>query len=561
MHLLLAVYAMRLRAVRNTLQRGGVRMLAGWLLVLGAVAVVEVVIFTLAPRSLQLAGTALSGGSSHALAFQALFTALISFFNLSFAMLFLASFPLTLGTYTYRSDLALLLPAPIPPRVVFAEKLLTGILRQYVLVIPLMGPYLFGLGYGLHLSVGFFLLSVLILLLMPVGPTCLGGILTFLFLTLFPPARAKTLVTVGGATIGSLFYLSQEILWSGRARVSIDGASGVLRGIQQQWLAQLPPSWPASGLVLAAHRQILVALGYGLGFGAVGLSCLALAVLTAIRTFSSGWANYQEATKLTPPVLIGETTPAIRLLRRPFWHLSPLVPKEWLLFARDPQQWAALIMPLGVSVYFSYMLIFRYGSANLPAGLRFMLAIAGVNFLVSSLVAPLSLTIVNREQRTFILLRTWPVSTAVILRDKFLAVYLPLTLLFELLMAIIAVGDRLSLGLAVLGALGTALTCAMLIAWSMALSLLFPRLDWTNITQMTTWQAWLLSFIGGSTLGILVAALLAAGPVAATTAHPLAVYAPYLTVAGCSSCALIAAAIGVWLFGWGPHKLARIEIR
>jgi hypothetical protein len=491
-------------------------------------------------------------------AFQALFTALISFFNLSFAMLFLASFPLTLGTYTYKSDLALLLPAPMPPGIVFAEKLLTGILRQYVLVIPLMGPYLFGLGAGLHLPAGFFLISLLILLLMPVGPTCLGGILTFLFLTFFPPARAKTLVTVGGALVGSLFYLSQEILWSSRARFSLGGASGVL---QHQWPAQLPPSWPASALVLAARHQFLGSLGYGLGFAAVGLGCFVPAVFTAIRTFSSGWANYQEASRLAPPILIGETTPAIHMLRRPLFRLSPLLPKEWLLFVRDPQQWAALIMPLGVSVYFSYVLIFKYGSANLPAGMRFMLAIAGVNFLVSSLVAPLSLTIVNREQRTFILLRTWPVSTAVILRDKFLAVYLPLTLLFEILMVVITLGDRLPPDLAVLGALSTALSCGMLIAWSMALSLLFPRLDWTNITQMTTWQAWLLSFVGGSGLGILVAALLAAGPVAATAAPPLAVFAPSITVAGCAGAALIAAGIGIWLFAWGPHRLAQMEIR
>ena len=297
-----------------------------------------------------------------------LFSSLISFFNVSFAMLFLASFPLTLGTYTYKSDLSILLPTPVQPRMVFAEKLLTGILRQYMIVVPLMGPYLLGLGVGLHLPAGFFITSLLIMLLMPVVPTCLGGILTFVFLTLFPPARAKTLVTVGGAIVGSAFYLSQEIIWSNHTKLNLTGASDFMRSMQHQWLAQLPPSWPASGLTLAAHHQFVVSLGYGLAFGAIGLACFAAGTSTAIRTFSGGWANYQEAARLAPPLMIGATTPAIRLIRRPLFRVSPLLPKEWLIFARDPQQWAALIMPLGVSVYFSYVLIFKYGSEQSPRG-------------------------------------------------------------------------------------------------------------------------------------------------------------------------------------------------
>ncbi|HWE63814.1 MAG TPA: hypothetical protein VHB98_19045 [Chloroflexota bacterium] len=561
MQTLLIIYAMRLRAVRNNFLRGSVRHSFGWLAVALAVALVDITVFKLAPRTLALVGGAATARPGGAVDMEQLFASLISFFNVSFAMLFLSSFPLTLGTYTYKSDLAILLPTPVQPWIVFSEKLLTGILRQYVIVVPLMGPYLLGLGVGLHLPAGFFIFSILTIVLMPIVPTCLGGIFTFVFLTLFPPARAKTLVTVGGAIFGSAFYLSQEIIWSNRTKVNLGGASGLVHGLQQQWLAQLPPSWPASGLTLAAHHQFLVSLGYGLAFGAAGMACFAAGISTAMRTFSSGWANYQEATRLAPPLMVGDATPAIHLLRQPLFRSSSLLPKEWLVFARDPQQWAALIMPLGVSVYFSYVLIFRYGSTQLAAGLRFMLAVAGVNFLISSMVAPLSLTIINREQRTFILLRTWPVSARAILRDKFLAVFLPMLLAFEGLVAVITVGDHLSWDLALLAAIGAALTCGTLIGWSMCLSLLFPRLDWTNITQMTTWQAWLLSFIGGSTLGVIDALFLAIGPLAATSPRPLNTYAPLLTGAGCTLIVLLAGVMAALLFVWGPRRLSRIEIR
>jgi hypothetical protein len=293
----------------------------------------------------------------------------------------------------------------------------------------------------------------------------------------------------------------------------------------------------------------------------VGLACFAAGISTAIRTFSSGWANYQESTRLAPPLLLGDATPAMHLLRRPPCGRSPLLPKEWLVFARDPQQWAALIMPLGVSVYFSYVLIFRYGTSGLAPGLRFLLAVAGLNFLLSSMTAPLSLTIVNREQRTFILLRTWPLSARAILRDKFLAVFIPMLFLFEGLVALIAIGDHLTWDLTLLAAAGAAITCGTLIGWSMSLSLLFPRLDWTNITQMTTWQAWLLSFIGGSALGVIDAIFLAIGPLAATSPRPLSSFAPALTVTGCTLVLLLAAGMAALLFIWGPRRLSRIEIR
>src|SRR5665213_338350 len=137
MRTLLLIYAMRLRAVRNAMFRRGWRHGLGWMVVFLAVAVVDVTVFRVAPQTLQLAGAAQAG--THGVDMAQLFSTLISFFNISFAMLLLASFPLTIGTYTYKSDLSILLPTPLNSSVVFSEKLLTGMIRQYILVFPLMG--------------------------------------------------------------------------------------------------------------------------------------------------------------------------------------------------------------------------------------------------------------------------------------------------------------------------------------------------------------------------------------------------------------------------------------
>src|SRR5205085_6775990 len=83
------------------------------------------------------------------------------------------------------------------------------------------------------------------------------------------------------------------------------------------------------------------------------------AVAAAKRAFSPGWADFQEAARVRPPRAGGEGWLLLRALDRLPLGSRGLLAKEWLTFARDPQQWAALIMPLGVSAYFSYMLIFR----------------------------------------------------------------------------------------------------------------------------------------------------------------------------------------------------------
>jgi hypothetical protein len=95
----------------------------------------------------------------------------------------------------------------------------------------------------------------------------------------------------------------------------------------------------------------------------------------------------------------------------------------------------------------------------------------------------------------------------------------------------------------------------------MLLSLVFPRLDWTNITQISTWQAWLLSFIGGSAIGIAEAALLAAGPLASTGYAKVATFAPVITGIGFALVLSISGGVGILLFVWGPNRLASIEIR
>ena len=149
MHTLGIIYGMRARALYNTLRQAPPRRAISWLIVVVVVALVDVGIFRVAPRSIDLAVP--SDGQTGVGA--QLAVTLTTTFNISFAMLFLASFPIALGTYTYRSDLALLLPMPVNSRIIFAEKLIGATLRQHLLVVPLLVPYLLGLGVGLHLDV------------------------------------------------------------------------------------------------------------------------------------------------------------------------------------------------------------------------------------------------------------------------------------------------------------------------------------------------------------------------------------------------------------------------
>jgi len=552
------IYAMRLRTLRNTIRNAPRGRAGGWLMVAVVVVLVDMVIFRAAPRSISLAVApqGVSGPTGQ------MAVALTSAFNISFAMLFLASFPVALGTYTYRSDLPLLLPMPVHSAIIFAEKLITATLRQHLLVLPLLVPYLLGLGIGLRLPAGYYLVSLLIVLMMPIIPTCLGALTSFLFLTVFPPAQAKAFVTVDGAVLGAVFYLSQEILWSSRGTVNLSGAGAALGAVNSGWLTVLPPSWPAEALKATLSNEYAAAAAALLALLALNGAVFLGAVAAAQRAFSSGWADYQEAARIREPRAGREGRLILRLFSRLPLGSSGILAKEWLVFARDPQQWAALIMPLGVSAYFSYMLIFRLHDNHTPAGISFLLVFSGLNFLVSSLVAPLSLTITNREGRSFYLLRCSPISALTILREKFLALFLPLTLLSEALVLYIALSEGLSPRDALLASLGIAFVTASLIAWSMVLSLLFPRLDWVNIVQMTTWQAWLLSFVGGGVIGVLEGLFISLGPLAETYVPAHMTYLVSWATGGGMAIALgVTLALLTALFLWGSRRMSSWDIR
>ena len=112
---------------------------------------------------------------------------------------------------------------------------------------------------------------------------------------------------------------------------------------------------------------------------------------------------------------------------------------------------------------------------------------------------------------------------------------------------------------ALMAGLGAALVTASLICWSLILSLLFPRLNWTNIIEMTTWQAWLLSFVGGGIVGLIEGLFIALGPLAASSPAPW--LAPYAFAVGIALSLVTTGALLLGVFVWGAKKMDAWDIR
>lgn len=456
-------------------------------------------------------------------------------------LLFLFAVPAVLATFTYRSDLRLLLLTPLSPRLILSEKFLVlyGGLTLPLLVVGT--PILIGLGSAVGMGLAYDVFAVLILLLLPVAPLGLAMLLTVLILRWVPPVWGRNVAAFMGAAVSIAYYIGFQVL----AR---NGATrpGQLRStfaqVPHAWWSSLPAAWP--GQALAA-----VGLGDSAAFGRYVVAAIVVAAVLAVAAvalssylFTTGWATYQEvgrrrraatpvaapsasvrgamsrdATALDAVVVAGASAavsaayPGAALAARrgpPRVAWWPLVGKEWRTLRRDPRQWARLLYPLVILVFSFYRSVAQPetfggggqgGAASLfSAGWLF----GTLSLLCYILAAALALPIVNREGKALYLLALAPLSARDVVLAKWTFSVLPPATLSVVVVIVAAVVLHLAVWQAVLGACAMVALCVELAGAALLISLTWPRLDWDNPARQNSTTAGL----GGALAGLLLAA-------------------------------------------------------
>lgn len=416
------------------------------------------------------------------------------------ALLVFSSFSSLLSSLFLSGDMDMLLAAPVPMRAVFVVKFFGGLVTQYLLLLALLGPILIGYGQGMGYGPLYHFCAVLALLLTPLLPAGIGALLVMAVVRVLPARRAREIVSVLGGLIGVAFYLLSQLGGQFARRVATPDSLATLLAAD---LPLLPSAWAARALVAAGEGQALPLLFYGGLFLATSVAVFAGCLVLAERLYYVGWSNMAvEGGKIRRRAADEQRREASRGPSLADHLLAPLpqesraiLVKDLRLFARDLRNLQALIFPVALAAIWTYQVFSGTGprgrGGDAPAWAAQLQELAGVGiafFICLSISSALTGAGISREGKAFWLLKIAPISPLRLLLGKLALAFLPFPLIGTLFLAVLGVVRGLPLplllqqwALLLLGGLG----CA---AFGLALGALFPRLQWENPSQQTTWQ-------------------------------------------------------------------------
>jgi ABC-2 type transport system permease protein len=384
----------------------------------------------------------------------------------------------------------------------------------------------------------YFTCAALTLLLLPLLPAGIGALLVMAVVRVLPARRAREIVSVLGGLIGISFYVISQFA---REVAPAVAGPGSLQALLASDFPLLPSAWAGRALVAAGTGDSLSVLVFGGLFVVASVGVFLGCLLLAERLYYEGWSNMStqggrgrsrrpEAEGRRPGVDI--LAPLSRLLPA---ESRAIFVKDLYLFVRDLRNLQQLIFPVALAGIWTFRLFTSPPEpqidADMPVFVRQLseLLSAGIAFFIClSISSALAGTGVSREGKAFWILKLAPISPLRILIGKFALAYLPFPAIGTPFLVLLGILRRTSPTLLLeqwLLLIIAGLGCA---AFTIGLGAAFPRLDWENPQQQSTWQTGCLSLIfypiylflvvglmvGGGVLGALAgggAATLAAG--------------------------------------------------
>ncbi|HEV7679407.1 MAG TPA: hypothetical protein VGQ42_12645 [Candidatus Dormibacteraeota bacterium] len=352
----------------------------------------------------------------------------LGYTSLGMIMLVVGLSSVMVSFFTAR-DLLLLAAAPIRLRDIYLARLLVAA-RGSALVAALLLASVIGYGVAARAGLGYWIAAPLTIACVVLAVTALQVALLSAVVRVVPIARARTLVSVIAALMGTVFWLvwlvvrSQDIAGGGDSLVT--GASSAA-GLGDR-LVWLPIAWPARALAgfaggdSSAPLWLLSTLLFTATMVLLGYSVF----VHAFRRGLSALGEVPRRTTTASPRRVA-TLAGTRSSARPRTALTALVGKEWLVMRRDSRRLAALIPLCAIAALYPLVApgVRGGGSDFWPSVLRGGTVSVMLPFFFTQILAAPAVAL---EGRAFLLMRLAPVPITTLLRAKVIAVGVPMTL-------------------------------------------------------------------------------------------------------------------------------------
>lgn len=404
-------------------------------------------------------------------------------FLMTLSMVGVSGLLTSLTTLFYSYDLKFLMKAPVSQRTVFLDKSLESAFFASWMIGLVLVPYVLALMRVLHLGPSVLLAFAASLPAFLLFAASFGIGFTLLLMHLFPSSRTRDVVWVLSSLSMSVVYglirfaQPEKLIRPDTLKLVTE----YLSFLQAPTAPYLPSWWMARGLEAAAEgRWGDWALDAARLWGAAFLIYAGL-VWLAGKIYFSGYSGAQEGA-LRRRIHSFRPLPEERVLGR--GHGAALLWRERVAFFRDVKHWSQILLIVGL--VFVYLFSIRSMPLDIPylRSLISFLNVGTADFVLAALGLRFTFPSVSLEGRAWWILKSSPLTTGQIMRQKFLFSAVP-TLAVALTLGVmtnwILGADRFTAGLTLAALLVSALAIT---AMGIGFGALFPRFTVENIHQI-----------------------------------------------------------------------------
>lgn len=439
----------------------------------------------------------------------------------AFIGILMTSFGVLLQALYLAGDMDFLLSAPVPLRAIFITKLLQAILPNFSLILLFGLPVLFGLGASEGYNILYYPLVLLVLALLALAAAGLASLLVMAVVRVFP---ARRVAEVLGFLVAILSFTcsqsGQFVRYTNLSRDQATRAFTILSRLNSPWS---PLAWAGRSLVEIGEGRWLSGAALLLLTLVLTGGVFALSLATAERLYYSGWARVQvsarkkKAVRSPRPVSAQIAVLPVAVNRAIPSALRAIVAKDFLMLRRDLRNMSQLVTPLILGIVYALMLIRSGGQPPPgrgeapPVFMELMKNLmvygnVGISLFVSwLLLARLATMGFSQEGKNYWLLKTAPVSTAILLSAKFLVAYLPTLVLSWGFLVVISLVQRASLVTLAFSLAVVALTIAGTAGLNLTFGVIGANFDWEDPRRITQGSAGCLGALAST--GFLVVSL------------------------------------------------------
>ncbi len=404
---------------------------------------------------------------------------------MTFSMVVVSSLIISMTTLYYSFDLKFLFSCPIDLRAVFMDKALeTVFYSSWTLVLAIL-PYIVALGRIKGLGGGFYLSYVLLMVPFVMLAGAFGILFSMAVMYLFPSSRTRDVTWLLGSLSVAFVYVvfrfsrPEKLLRPD----SLEIVAQYIRYLQTPTAPYMPSAWVTKAMVAysAGRWGDFAAGALPLVLGAAAV--YGLIYFLSGRFYMRGFSGAQGAPRFrggrgdAPEQRLALRWPALREPLTLCW-------KDRLTLARDARYWSQVILIAAlIAVYLFSIRQLPLDTPDLKSLISFLnVGVAG--FVVAAIGLRFTFPSISLEGGSYWLLRSAPLSTSAIMREKLLVSLVPSVVIG---LVLIAVSNRLlgaDLFVSLLSAFTIVVAAAVISAMGIGLGATFPDFRLENIHQL-----------------------------------------------------------------------------